>query len=256
VGDDGQLDGLDGLQVEHAALVGAHQVGDGDHGHLVDRFEPAEPGALGHVAGVVLGDDPIGDGRDGRGCGQRDGALGRLRRGARADDLGEGDDLGPLGDGAHDVVLAALDGHVGVLLDLLAVDLDGHGEPVGGFAFGGVADLDADVVGLGGFDGDGAQPADEGLGTRDRFGPIGSGGADADDIAVAAAVEEVAVDGVRQVAAFDELAEHPCVLAPVGDQGGVVHRSSGRESDECGDSGADAFDWPGAAVGLFNIDTR
>ena len=57
VGDHRQLHGLDALEVDHALLVGRHQVGDADHGDLVDRLEAAEAGAVGGVADVVVGRD-------------------------------------------------------------------------------------------------------------------------------------------------------------------------------------------------------
>ena len=50
-----ELDGLDGLEVDRALLVGAHQVGDADHRDLVDGLEAAEAGAVGDVADVVVG---------------------------------------------------------------------------------------------------------------------------------------------------------------------------------------------------------
>ena len=55
VRDHRQLHGLDGLLVDRALLVGAHQVGDADHGDLVDGLQTGEAGALGHVADVVVG---------------------------------------------------------------------------------------------------------------------------------------------------------------------------------------------------------
>ena len=63
VGDHGGLHGLHGVEVDRALLVGAHQVRYAEHGDLLDRLQPAEPGALGHVAHVVVGAQPLrGDG--------------------------------------------------------------------------------------------------------------------------------------------------------------------------------------------------
>jgi len=69
-------------------------------------------------------------------------------------------------------------------------------------------------------------------------------GADADHISRAAAVEEVTVDGVRQVRAFDESAECLRELAPVGDKGRGIDRAFFGEADEGGGRGAHAFDGP------------
>ena len=58
VGDHRQLHGLDAVEVDHALLVGGHQVGDADHGDRVDGLEAAEAGAVGRVADVVVGRQP------------------------------------------------------------------------------------------------------------------------------------------------------------------------------------------------------
>ena len=55
VGDHRQLHRLDALEVDHALLVGRHQVGDRHHGHRVDGLEAAEAGAVGRVTDVVVG---------------------------------------------------------------------------------------------------------------------------------------------------------------------------------------------------------
>ncbi len=67
-------------------------------------------------------------------------------------------------------------------------------------------------------------------------------GADAHDVGRAAAVQEVAVHGVREVRRLDELAEVLRELRPVGDERGFVDRTLLGESDEGGDGGADALD--------------
>jgi hypothetical protein len=53
-----QLNGLHALHVEGALLVQGHQVGGGDHRHLVDRLESTEARALRRVAGVFVRGDP------------------------------------------------------------------------------------------------------------------------------------------------------------------------------------------------------
>ena len=50
-----ELHGLHALEVDGALLVGAHQVGDADHGDLVDGLQAGEAGAVGDVADVVVG---------------------------------------------------------------------------------------------------------------------------------------------------------------------------------------------------------
>ena len=216
VGDHGQLHGLHALQVEHAVLVGRHQVGHADHGDLVDRLQPAEAGPVGRVADVVVGRQV------------------RRRRRAAA---GQGDAC-PGGtcsaatpsssmrislDWALTTVTTfcrplfvrqVVEG----LLDLAAL-LDDQLEGVlGGALRAGVGDLDGDVVALGalgeGLDPEGAHAGRGPAGRRRCRRQLGPGGgrgrpvaADPDDVARAAAVLEVAVDGVVQIGPVDEVAE-------------------------------------------------
>ena len=79
--------------------------------------------------------------------------------------------------------------------------------------------------------------------------------ADADDVRGAAAVEEVAVDGVREVRALDEVAERLGELAPVRDERGRVRRPPRREADEGGDGRPDAFDRARPGLHLLDVDT-
>ena len=58
VRDHRQLDGLDLLGVDHAALVGGHQVGHAEHRDGVDCLETGESGAVGGVAHVLVRGDP------------------------------------------------------------------------------------------------------------------------------------------------------------------------------------------------------
>ena len=55
MGDHPEVHGLHALEVDHAGLVGGHQVGHRDHRDGVDRLETAEAGAVGAVADVVVG---------------------------------------------------------------------------------------------------------------------------------------------------------------------------------------------------------
>ena len=48
---------LHAFGVDHAPLVGGHQVGHAQHRDLVDRLEAGEAGAVGRVADVVVGRD-------------------------------------------------------------------------------------------------------------------------------------------------------------------------------------------------------
>src|SRR2546430_13623093 len=60
VGDHSQLYGFDLVGVDHAALVGGHQVGDAEHRDGVDSFETSKSGAVGRVAHVLVRGDPGG----------------------------------------------------------------------------------------------------------------------------------------------------------------------------------------------------
>ena len=55
-----QLYRLDLVGVDHAALVGGHQIRDAEHGHGLDCFQAGEPGAIGGVAHVLIRGDPGG----------------------------------------------------------------------------------------------------------------------------------------------------------------------------------------------------
>src|SRR5262249_7723125 len=81
-------------------------------------------------------------------------------------------------------------------------------------------------------------------------------GTDAHHVAVAAAVQEVAVDGVGEVAVAREVAERVDELLPVRDQGRLVQRPFQRQADEGGDRGADPFDRRGAGWLFFDEDAR
>src|SRR6185437_16728273 len=71
-------------------------------------------------------------------------------------------------------------------------------------------------------------------------------GADPHDVGRAAAVEEVPVYGVGQVAAVYESAERLRVLRPVRDEGRLVGPPAFCESDERGQRRADSLDRPRA----------
>src|SRR5438105_5387556 len=58
VSDHRQLDSLDLVGIDHAALVGGHQVGNAEHRDRVDGFEAGESGAVGGVAHVLVRRDP------------------------------------------------------------------------------------------------------------------------------------------------------------------------------------------------------
>jgi hypothetical protein len=108
-----------------------------------------------------------------------------------------------------------------------------------------------------------------GLAVAVQQGRLGLGdGLHAQDVAAAAAVEEVAIHGVRQVCALDEAAEALDVLAPVGHQLRLVEQVGHQrlavhrlrllgllgEADEDSHGRADPFDGLGAAIDFFNID--
>ena len=146
VRDQAELDGLDGLQVDRAALVGGHQVGDGDHGDLVDGLQAAEAGAVGGVAEVLgragLGRPPPRVGGTAAGAAGAARATvwlsGRTSCAAGAASV-HGDELGALLHLRDDVVAAALlGGHVEGLDGLVAV-LDDQLEALGGALALGVA---------------------------------------------------------------------------------------------------------------------
>ena len=80
--------------------------------------------------------------------------------------------------------------------------------------------------------------------------------ADADHVAVAAAVHEEAVDGQRRVAGADKSAERVLVLRPVRDADGLADGPLLGEPDEGRDGGADPFDRAAAARDLLNVHTR
>ena len=69
-----------------------------------------------------------------------------------------------------------------------------------------------------------------------------------------AAVVEVGVHRVGQVAALDEAAERGGELGPVRHQRRRVERALGGEADERGDGGADALDRAGPGLELLDVD--
>ncbi|MEI5035474.1 hypothetical protein RB201_30880 [Streptomyces sp. S1A(2023)] len=260
--DDRQLHGLDALGVDVAALESAHQVRDGDHRDLVDRFEAGEPGTRGGVTHVLRGVEPChtgaGDARGGRGEG--DGLLlgAALRRAGLLGDLDEPGVAG-LGDQVALDVLAR--GDVVRLHGLAAL---AHQQPeavLRGVLALGVGDLHGEAVARAGLRGD-QEPAE-----RDRGGGLGDralsgaalralcGTADADDVGRAAAVGEEAVDGVRQIGVGGEGAERLHVLVPVGHQRRLVEGARPGEADEGCDRGADTFDGPRSGLHLLHVNT-
>src|SRR5215475_6706783 len=232
------LHGLEALVVERALLVGAHQVGDGHHGDLLDRLKAAEAGAGGHVADVVV--------RLYRPRLLRCRLLGRgelhrpLLRPLQHTGRGHllyPDRLGLRVDDSDHVLLVALGGGQPVELLSLTVadlhdqpeaavrrvvptrvgDLDGHlRRPAAAAALQRLHPVPAE---------NGLRPGGQLLGRPAVDLAVRAAGADADHVAVAAAVHEVAVHRVRQVGARDELPERRGELAPVAHQGRFVHRA-------------------------------
>src|SRR3954454_648557 len=90
-----------------------------------------------------------------------------------------------------------------------------------------------------------------------RAGAVGFAGRSADphDVGDAAAVEEVAVDGVREVVAVDEVTEGRLELGPVRDENGLVERTRLGEAHERGHRRADGLDRPGAGRDLLHVHT-
>ena len=266
MGDHGQLHGLELLAVDGAAVVGGRQVGDADHRDLVDGLERAEAGAVADVADVLVGRDAVGQGghvaaREAHRAGGRalDGAGGGL----------QADQLRLLADHGGGVGLASPGGDVLEGLLQVAAPPDDDGEHVGRrflLALGllRVGDLDGDVVAgrarLEGGDRVGrllvvGRRPQCGLGLDAGGGALAALGPDADDVGVAAAVHEVAVDAVGQVGALDEVAEGVGELGPVGDERGLVERAGRGDADEGGDRGSYSFDGPAPGVDLLDVDT-
>ncbi|GAA3435273.1 hypothetical protein GCM10018954_048790 [Kutzneria kofuensis] len=240
VRDHRQLHGLDVVQGDLAVLVGGHQVGHAQHGHVVDGLQAAETGAVGRVADVVAGVDDVRAAR-----GQCDLADLRHRQHLALGVL-DGDQLRLGPDHGDDVVGAAPGGDVVEGLDGLAALLHHQFERVvGGLA--GRLHLDADAGQLRLLGGDGQRDPTVHCGRQFGDGRGVAGGApDPDHVRGAAAVEEVAVDGVREVVALDEVAEGALELGPAGDQDRLVDRPLLGESDEGGDRGPDGLDRPRA----------
>ena len=266
VGDGGELHGLDGFQVDGALLVGGHQVRHGDHGHLVDGFQAAEPGAVGGVADVVVHVQLLSCWRFGfrLRCDQLDGALVRFDEGAAGGNLLDGDDLRFGADLGGDVVVAALGGDVVPDLGRLALHRDDDLELVlGRILTARVGNFHGDGLRVGGAGfGRHAVPAE--FGRRGRRHSLrlllrlvlpGSVGADAHHVAVASAVEEVAVDGVGKIRARDEVPEGFGELGPVGHKGWLIVRPLGGKPDECSDCCAYSLDWTSARSDLVYIHT-
>ena len=152
---------------------------------------------------------------------------------------------------------------VELLHDLIALPDNEFEQAVGAVALDGV-DVDADrALRRAGVDGDhpvgaehrlragGDRPRHRGRRCRcRRLLP------DPDDVAVAAAVLEVGVDGLGEVGALDEPAEVPDVLGPVRHQRGGVERSVLGQPDEGGDGGADPLDGSRSGIDLFDVNAR
>ncbi len=255
-----EVHGLHAFEVDHAGLVGGHQVGHRHHRDRVDRLEAAEARAVRAVADVVVGTHARGRLRGA--AGQRDRARSRSPFGeAQVADLLELDQLALRVDDRGDVLLAllrreALEG----LLDVVAA-LDLQREDVIGrvVALWGVG-LDRDVVARGPLlERDHAVRADVAVGAALELAAGSRRLAvlpDADDEGGPAAVVEVAVDGVSQVRAVDEIAERLRELAPVRDERRLVERTLRGESDEGGDGSADALDRARAGLDFFDVHTR
>ena len=231
VGDHRELDGLQALQVDHALLVHGHQVGDGEHRDLVDGLEAGEAGAVGGVADVVVG----GHARRDRGGAAGEGGRAR-RRGRARPDLLDRDRLRLRLDHRRDVLLALRGRQVVERLDLPAAALDDELERA---LVGRRLDVDGDVVavraGLEGGDLEGGLGLVGELATSAVAVGHDAVGAHAHDVRGAAAVEEVAVDRVREVGALQELPERGRELVPVRDQRRRVGGAAAGESDERGD---------------------
>lgn len=284
VGDQAELDGLHGLQVDRAALVGGHQVGDGDHRDLVHRFETAEAGAVRGVT-QVLGDA---DRLVVRRVRDRGGLRGgrRLERDRLVVGAGElrcrgpflhGDQLGAFLDLRDHIVAGALLRRDVEGLDGLRTVLDDQPEALGGALALGVRDLDAECAALPGRHGRHLErPQSRGLSGRQRGGHRGaacdgrpaalragrvgafarhSAGRPAhpDDVGGGPAVVEEAVHRMCQEVPVGELAEGRDVLGPVGHQRRLVQRTVGCQPDECGHRGADPLDRTRAAGHLFHV---
>ena len=233
VGDHRQLDRLDPLEVDDALLVDGHQVRDSEHRDVVDRFEAAEAGAVGRVADVVVRTDA--NGRAGASAPARAMRPAAGTRSAMA--TLPTSSIWMSFDCALTIVTTfclPLAGRnvVEGLLDLAGA-LDDELERV---LLGrvGLGDLDGQVVAAGpGLDGPDAVAGESlaccglELGLRGGHRTVG---ADADDVARAAAVEEVAVDGVREVGALDEVTELVRELTPVGDEGRLVRLRRARRA--------------------------
>ncbi len=89
-------------------------------------------------------------------------------------------------------------------------------------------------------------------------------GDDPRHVAAAAAIEEIAVDGVRHERARQVRVEFPSlldaaecldVLRPIGDERRIIRRAGRRETDERGAGRADPFDRARAAIHFLDIDT-
>ena len=230
VGDHRALDRLHGFEVDDAGLVRGHQVRDRQHRHGVDSLEAAEARAVVRIADVRVRRDPYR---------RRSAAAGkggvtlrhRFHRGG-AGNLLELNELRLCLDGGHDVAPALLGRHVVVDLRLLA-------------GLGGVRDVDGDVVAARARL-EGGDPVGKRLVTAEGQlrpgGRCGAVGADPHDKASATTIEEVAVDGVREVRAVHEVAEGLYELGPVRDLGRLVERTSLREANEGRDRRAHALD--------------
>ncbi len=242
--------------VDHAALVGGHQVGDAKHRHGVDGLEAGKARAVGRVANVLIG-------RNARGHGGAAALKRNLARGgdlfqcAGGPDLLELDQLRSRLDGRDDVVLALAAGDVVVLFTIFAARDDQLERVFTGLR--GLGDFDLDVVaGLATVEG---KDAITGKRLVFRAGQLGLSrgsvavGADPDDVAGAAAVEEVAVNGVREVRSLEESAERLRVLAPVGDKRRLVDRAFLGQAYERRRRGPDAFNRTRSGFDLLDVNT-
>ena len=145
--DHGQLDGLDAVTVDRAGLVGAHQIGAADHGHVFGDLQAFHAAALGDVAREITWQQ--------LGLNRRLGGLDQIaadfgdalgdRAGAGLFD--HGDQLAGLGDGLGDV-LGAAPAEIDVVEGLFGgahLDLEREAALGRRLARGGL-DLDLDVL--------------------------------------------------------------------------------------------------------------
>ncbi len=258
-----QLDRLDRLEVDRTLLVRAHQIRYAEHGDLVDRLQPTEPGPVGDIADIVLGGQPRRRycGRRWRG-GERDLTVCGLLQGGAGDLL----DLDHLRVRVHhrgDVRLAARQSQPVELLDLVAVLLDDDLEHVVGRVLAArVGDLDAHLTRrLRRIEREHPEPSQHRLrpGRQLLAATLAVAGVgsttDPYDVTVAAAVQEIPVDGLRQIRAGHEAAERIGERGPVADQRRGVEGAVLGEPDERGHRRTDTLERASARFDFFHIHT-